>query len=107
MITEIKNIFHQYSEKIKSGCLFVYEKFGELCGWLGLIMIHAATLPTTYAVIKGESANLPPLSMVLMVWGGLLLFFIRSTIVRDRLYLFSNGIGFFFQSVLLAMIVLK
>ncbi len=83
------------------------DKFGEVCGWLGLILIHGSTLPSTYFAIKGEATVLPPLSMVILVWSGLLLFFIRSAITKDKLYMISNGVGFFLQSIMLALLVLK
>lgn len=79
----------------------------EACGWLGMVLIHAATLPTSLGVILGHTATLPPLSMVLMVWGGLFLFLIRALGRNDRLYIISNAVGFFFNSVLLALIVFK
>lgn len=79
----------------------------EACGWLGMVLIHAATLPTSLNVILGHTATLPPLSMVLMVWGGLFLFLIRALGRNDRLYIISNAVGFFFNSVLLALIVFK
>ena len=79
----------------------------EACGWIGMVLIHAATLPTSLSVILGYSDRLPPLSMVLMVWSGLFLFLIRALGRNDKLYIISNAVGFFFNSVLLALIVLK
>lgn len=92
---------------IKKIAEFISVKFGEICGWFGLILIHGSTLPVTYAAIKGDAVILPPLSMVLLVWSGLLLFFIRSFIMKDKLYMVSNGIGFFLQSAMLALLVFK
>ena len=86
---------------------WIVRQFGEICGWIGLIMIHGSTVPVTYLAIKGEAVMLPPLSMVILIWTGLLLFFIRSAIMKDKLYMISNGVGFFMQSVMLAMLVLK
>lgn len=86
---------------------WIVAKFGEVCGWFGLILIHGSTLPSTYLAIKGEATVLPPLSMVILVWSGLLLFFIRSAITKDKLYMISNGVGFFLQSIMLALLVLK
>ena len=83
------------------------NKFSELAGWVGMIMIHGATLPTTLSVILGYSTNLPPASMVLLVWSGLFLFLIRAVAQNDKLYIVSNAIGFFFNSILLALIVFK
>ena len=85
------------------------EKFdiSEACGWVGMLLIHAATLPTSLGVILGYSNNLPPLSMVLMVWSGLFLFLVRALGRNDKLYIISNAVGFFFNSILLALIVFK
>ena len=85
------------------------DKFdmSELCGWIGMVLIHAATLPTSIGVILGYNDRLPPVSMVLMVWAGLFLFLVRALGRNDKLYIISNAVGFFFNSVLLALIVFK
>ena len=80
-------------------------KFSELCGWLGMVAIHGATVPTMLAQIAGENPRLPELSMVGLVWLGLFLFLIRSVGRKDMLYTVSNGIGFALNSLLLSMIV--
>jgi len=81
------------------------KKFGAISGWIGMVLIHSATLPTTLSVILGNSTQMPPLSMILLVWSGLFLFLIRALFQRDTLYIVSNAVGFFFQSILLALIV--
>jgi hypothetical protein len=83
----------------------VFSKFSEFAGWLGMILIHSATLPVTLGIILGYSDTLPPLSMILLVWTGLFLFLIRAIANNDKLYIVSNAIGFFFNSVLLILIV--
>tara|TARA_B100000085_G_C18420349_1_gene462411 strand:+ start:523 stop:789 length:267 start_codon:yes stop_codon:yes gene_type:complete len=81
------------------------KKVSEFGGWIGMILIHGATIPTTMSVILGYSSELPPLSMVLLVWTGLFLFLLRAIVVKDTLYIVSNAIGFFFNTILLALIV--
>lgn len=81
------------------------KKFAEVGGWFGMFLIHGATLPVTLSVILGFSDHLPPLSMVVMVWAGLALFFLRALARFDYLYLVSNAVGFSFQSVLLYLIL--
>jgi len=81
--------------------------FGEVCGWIGLVLIHGSTVPITLAALAGKAVLLPPISMVLLIWSGLFLFFVRSAIQKDRLYMVSNGIGFFLQSIVLALLVFK
>ena len=83
------------------------EKLGSLSGWFGMILIHGATLPTTLSVIMGNSTSVPPVSMVILVWSGLMLFLFRAIVQKDTLYIVSNAVGFFFNSILLALIVFK
>jgi uncharacterized protein with PQ loop repeat len=79
----------------------------NLSGWVGMILIHSATLPTTLSVILGYSTALPPMSMVLLIWSGLFLFLVSAIVNKNMLYIVSNSIGFVFQSVLLTLIVYK
>ena len=81
------------------------KRFSEACGYLGMVLIHGATLPPTLKVILGYATTLPPIEMVLLVWSGLFLFLIRAVANSDKLYILSNAIGFFFNSILLALIV--
>ena len=77
----------------------------EIGGWLGMCLIHGATIPVTVGNILGYSNSLPPLSMVLLVWSGLALFLWRAIARNDFLYTVSNAVGFVLNSVLLAIIV--
>ena len=81
------------------------NKLAEIGGWIGMVLIHGATIPTSLSVIMGWSSDLPPLDMVLMIWAGLALFFLRAIARIDWLYLVSNAIGFILNSILLAIIV--
>ena len=81
------------------------KKISEFAGWLGMILIHSATLPVTLGIILGYSDTVPPASMILLVWTGLFLFLIRAIAQNDKLYIISNSIGFFFNSILLILIV--
>ena len=69
------------------------KRFAEVAGYLGMILIHSATLPPTIKVILGKATVLPPIEMVLLVWTGLFLFLIRAVANNDRLYTISNAIG--------------
>ncbi len=81
------------------------KTISEIGGWIGMILIHGATVPTTMSVILGYSSDLPPLNMVLLVWSGLFLFLLRAVVAKDPLYIVSNAIGFFFNTILLTLIV--
>ena len=56
------------------------KTISEIGGWIGMILIHGATVPTTMSVILGYSSELPPLNMVLLVWSGLFLFLLRAIV---------------------------
>ena len=81
------------------------DKLINLSGWAGMCFVQAATLPTTINYLLGYSDKLPPLSMVLLVWIGLALYFVRAYSERNVLYMTSNGFGFVVNTVLLACIV--
>lgn len=79
---------------------------GEIGGYTGMVLLQAATLPSIVgAIIHPAAADLPPLSMVLMIWIGLLLYFIRAFVQRDKLYMLSNGIGLILNFILLNILV--
>jgi hypothetical protein len=79
---------------------------GEIGGYAGMALLQAATLPAIIgAILNPATADLPPLSMVLMVWVGLLLYLIRALVQRDRLYMISNGIGVVLNFILLIILV--
>ncbi len=78
---------------------------GEIGGYAGMILLQGATLPQIFDKLTNPNANLAPLSMVLMVWTGLLLYFIRAYVQRDVLYMISNGIGLVLNLFLMAVII--
>jgi hypothetical protein len=80
-------------------------KVCELSGWAGMLFVQSATLPTTFYNLMGWSDQLPPISMILLVWIGLALYFVRAYAQRDTLYMVSNGFGFIVNTILLALIV--
>jgi len=83
----------------------MFGKLAEFAGWFGMVMIQGATLPTTIGILMGSNPRIPEVSLVLMVWGGLALYFVRAVAKKDTLHIVSNGLGFFLQSSLLALIV--
>jgi len=50
---------------------------------------------------------MPPVDIVLLMWLGLFMFFVKSVISKDLLNIITIGFGFFVQAVLLALIVFK
>jgi len=79
----------------------------ETAGWVGIVLLHLATIPTMIAILTGLTEKMPPVDMVLFSWLGLFLFFIKATIQKDLLNIVTIGLGFFVQAGLLALIVFK
>lgn len=79
----------------------------ETISWLGLIIIHAATIPTIISVMTGYNDKLPPIDMVLFVYGGLALFLVRAAILKDMINLVTIGAGFIIHTILLSLLVFK
>lgn len=79
----------------------------ETMGWVAVILMHLATIPTMIAVLTGLTEKMPPVDMVLFAWAGLFCFFIKATIQKDLLNIVTIGFGFFVQAALLALIVFK
>lgn len=102
---EALNAFYEAAKK------FVSEKFthlsSEAVGWLAVVFIHCATIPSVISLLMGMSDRLPSLDVVVFAWGGLLLMFIKSLITKDMLNIITIGFGFFIQAILLALVVFK
>ncbi len=79
----------------------------ETAGWIAVVLMHLATVPTLIAVLTGLTEKMPPVDLVLFMWMGLFLFFVKATIQKDLLNIVTIGFGFFCQAALLALIVFK
>lgn len=79
----------------------------NVAGWVAIVFIQGATVPATVQALFDTSADLPPLSMVLMLWIGLALFLWRGYCQSDRVMIVSNGVGFALQSLLLSIMVFR
>lgn len=76
-------------------------------GWVAIVMMHCAFVPNIIAVLMGISDKLPSVDVVIFVWAGLLMFFLRAAIMKDIVNIVTGGVGFFIQAVLLALVVFK
>jgi hypothetical protein len=79
----------------------------ETLGWLAVVVIHCATIPTLLALLTGLSDTVPNLDIVLFMWAGLVLLFFRAVVLRDMLNIITVGLGFIVQAVIMAMILFK
>jgi hypothetical protein len=90
---------------------FVQTKFSvisaETFGWLAVVVLHAATIPSLLAVMAGLTDRLPGVDLVLLVWTGLALLFVKAAVQKDMLNVVTIGFGFIVQAVMMALIFFK
>lgn len=79
----------------------------EAMGWIAVVLLHLATIPTMIAVLTGLTEKMPPVDMVLFSWVGLFCLFVKAVIQKDLLNIVTIGFGYFVQAALLALIVFK
>jgi len=79
----------------------------ETFGWIAVILLHAATIPSLMAVMSGLTDRMPPIDLVLLVWGGLTMLFIKAAVQKDMLNVVTIGLGFIIQASMIAMIFFK
>lgn len=79
----------------------------ETLSWIGIVLIHASTLPMLFAVFTGLSDRMPPIDMVILMWGGLLALFAQAAVLNNRIQLITISLGFVLQAFILALIFFK
>jgi len=79
----------------------------ETLGWLAVLILHSATLPGMLAYSQGFTNDHLPIDMVLLLWTGLMLLFVRAAIRRDMLNIITIGAGFAVQAGILALTLFK
>lgn len=79
----------------------------ETVGWLAVLFLHCATIPSLVGILMGVSDKLPTLDVVLFLWTGLLLLFVKALINRDMLNILTISGGFIVQAGLLGMLVFR
>lgn len=91
-------------EKLQNYFSGLTKATADTLAWISILIFNAATIPTFIAVMSKHTEKMPPLDIVLMIWIGLLLYFIRSVVLKDMLMVVTLGIGFAVQAILLGMI---
>ena len=97
IVPAVRNFFTEHLGKISA----------ETLGWLAVIVIHAATIPTLLALMAGLSDRAPQLDMVLFMWSGLVLMFLRAVVLKDMLNIITIGLGFMVQAVLMSLLLFR
>lgn len=86
---------------------YIQHISAETVGWLAVVFIHCATLPPLLGLLIGVSDTLPSFDVVLFLWSGLLLLYVKALVARDTLITTTISIGFVVQACLLGLLVFK
>lgn len=79
----------------------------ETLGWMAVILIHSATIPTLLAVLTGLSDRMPTVDLVLLVWSGLVAMFAQACVQKNMLQIITISAGFMVQAALMALIFFR
>jgi hypothetical protein len=76
-------------------------------GWITIILMHFAAIPTLLAVLLGQNDKLPPVDLMLFIWSALITMFFKSLIEKNFLYISTICLGFVAQTVIMSLILFK
>jgi hypothetical protein len=76
-------------------------------GWLTIVLLHLASVPTLVSVLMAQSDKLPPVDLMVFVWSALITFFFKSLIEKNFLYIATICIGFAAQTMIMSLILFK
>jgi len=110
VLDKIKHTIHDFFDLnlwVKNVKEHAPQVSAETMGWVAVILLHLATVPTLLAVLTGLTEKMPPVDLVLFAWSGLFCFFVKAAIQKDFLNIVTIGFGFFVQACLMATIIFK
>ena len=76
-------------------------------GWISIVLLHLAPIPTLLAVLWSQNDKMPPLDLMIFVWAALITIFFRSLIDNNKLYIATICLGFAAQTFLMSLILFK
>lgn len=97
VVARVRHFFNSYLARVSS----------ETLGWLAVILLNCAFIPTLLAIMTGLSDRTPSLDIVIFVWSGLVMLFFRAIVLKDMLNIITIGMGFMVQAALMALILFK
>jgi len=91
--------------------VFLRDHLGHISartlGWITIVLLHFASIPTLISVLMAQSDKLPPVDLMVFVWAGLITLFFKSLIERNTLYIATICMGFAAQTFLMGLILFK
>jgi hypothetical protein len=107
----IQSLFALFGRVIMGAVDFAKLHLGHVSartlGWVTIILLHFASIPTLLAVLLAQSDKLPPIDLMVFVWAALTALFFKSLIEKNYLYIATICMGFLAQTVLMGLILFK
>lgn len=79
----------------------------HMLGFIAIVLMHLASMPTLLAVLLGQTDKLPPVDLMIFVWTALLTMFFKALIDRNSLYIAAICVGFAAQTMTMGLILFK
>lgn len=80
---------------------------GNTLGWITIVLLHLASIPTLMAVLLGQGDKLPPVDLMIFVWSALVALFFKSLIERNFAYIATICMGFAAQTLIMGLILFR
>lgn len=107
----LSNVFSIVATAFNRVYMFAKSHLGHVSantlGWITIILLHLASVPTLVAVLMAQSDKLPAIDIMMFVWAALTTLFFKSLIEKNYLYIATNCMGFLAQTVLMGFILFK
>lgn len=79
----------------------------ESFGWIGVLCMHAVTIPSLLGLMSGLTDNTPPIDMILILWAGMAMMYLKAIVQKDMVNIIIIGFGFIGQAMLMALVFFK
>ncbi len=107
----VKSVFELIGGMFVGMYNFAKEHLGHISahtlGWITIILLHFASIPTLIAVLMAKSDVLPPVDLMVFVWSALITLFFKALIEKNFLYIATICLGFAAQTVIMSLILFK
>lgn len=80
---------------------------GHTLGWITIVLLHLASIPTLMSVLLAQSDRMPPADIMVFIWSALTTLFVKSLIERNVLYISTICLGFVAQTLIMGLILFR
>lgn len=104
LVNQVKDFFKGLWKEFKNT---IKQVSIDGIGWAALIGLHLVTVPSLVGLMYGLTDYTPPIDMIVILWGSLGLFYVKSILEKNIVSIVIIGLGFLAQSVMMALVFFK